>query len=113
MLPQLTQNPSSRSKPLNYSHIHELQQQDEELLALQIKYPNNYINLVLDDDVNDIICYEEDPAQPNWKIVLHEARVVDVTKWFHQVMGHPGEKRLCETLNQCYHHTKLYYQLID
>jgi hypothetical protein len=33
--------------------------------------------------------------------------VVDAVKWFHQVMGHPGEKRLQETLNQRYYHSKL------
>ena len=27
--------------PLNYAHIHEQQQQDEKLLALQAKYPDN------------------------------------------------------------------------
>jgi hypothetical protein len=37
--------------------------------------------------------------------------VVDTVKWFHQVMGHPGEKRLCETLNQRYYHPKLLYHI--
>jgi hypothetical protein len=36
---------------------------------------------------------------------------VDTSKWFHQVMGHTGEKRLCETLNQRYHHPKLCYHI--
>jgi hypothetical protein len=42
--------------PLNYAHICELQQQEEQLLALQVKYPDKYVNLQLDDDLNDIIC---------------------------------------------------------
>jgi hypothetical protein len=37
--------------------------------------------------------------------------VVDTVKWFHQVMGHPGEKRLQETLNQGYHHPRLRYHI--
>ncbi len=37
--------------------------------------------------------------------------VLDTVKWFHQVMGHPGEKRLQETLNQCYHHPRLHYHI--
>jgi hypothetical protein len=37
--------------------------------------------------------------------------VVDTVKWFHQVMGHPGEKGLCATLNQCHHHPKLHYHI--
>ncbi len=43
--------------------------------------------------------------------MLPESIVVDMIKWFHQVMGHPGEKRLQDMLNQCYHHTKLRYQI--
>jgi hypothetical protein len=30
---------------LNYAHIRELQQQDKQLLALQVKYPDSYVNL--------------------------------------------------------------------
>jgi hypothetical protein len=37
--------------------------------------------------------------------------VVDTVKCFHQVMGHPDEKRLRETLNQHYHHLKLCYHI--
>ncbi len=44
----------------------ELQQQDKQLLALQVKYPEIYVNLQLDDDIDDIICYKKDPTQPNW-----------------------------------------------
>ena len=40
---------------LNYAHIWELQQQDKKWLVLHSKYPNNYIQLKLDDDVDDII----------------------------------------------------------
>ena len=35
--------------------------------------------------------------------------VADAVKWFHQVMGHPGEKRLQEMLNQRYYHPRLRY----
>jgi hypothetical protein len=37
--------------------------------------------------------------------------VVDTVKLFHQVMEHPGEKRLRETLNQCYYHPRLHYHI--
>jgi hypothetical protein len=90
----LPDTPHLDENPLNYAHICELQQQDEQLLALQVKYSDNYVNLQLDDDVIDIICYKKDPTQPNWKIELPESMVVDTIKWFHQVMEHPGEKRL-------------------
>jgi hypothetical protein len=87
----LPDTPHPDENPLNYAHICELQQQDKQLLALQVKYPDNYVHLQLDDDVNDIVCYEKDPTQPNRNIVLPKSMVVDTVKLFHQVMGHPGE----------------------
>jgi hypothetical protein len=88
----LPDTPHPDENPLNYAHICELQQQVEHVLALQVTYPDNYVNLQLDDNVDDIICYKKDPTQPNWKIALLKSMVVDTNKWFHQVMGHPGKK---------------------
>ncbi len=96
---------------LNYAHICEMQQQDKQLLALQVKYPDNYVDLQLDEDVNDIICYKKDPTQQNWKIALPHSMVADTVKWFHQVMGHPGEKRLHEKINQHNYHFNLRYHI--
>jgi hypothetical protein len=107
----LPDTPHLDENPLNYAHIHELQQQKEQLLALQVKYQDNYVNLQLDDNVDDIICHKKDPTELNWKIALPVSMIVDTVKWFHQVMGHPGEKRLQDTLNQCYHHPKLGYHI--
>jgi hypothetical protein len=47
--------PHPDEDPLIYALICELQQQDKQLLALQVKYPDNYVNLQLDDNVDDII----------------------------------------------------------
>jgi hypothetical protein len=88
----LPNTPHPDQNLLNHAQICELQQQDEQLFALQVKYPDNYVNLELDDDVNDIICYKKDPTQPNWKIALPKPMVLDTAKWLHPVMGHPGEK---------------------
>jgi hypothetical protein len=76
----LPDTPHLDENPLNYEHIRELQQQDKQLLALQVKYSDNYNNLQLDDNVDDIICYKKNPTQPNWKIVLPESMVVDAVK---------------------------------
>ncbi len=107
----LPDTPHPDENPLNYAHICELQQQNKQLLALQAKYPDNYVNLQLGDNIDDVICYKKDPTQPNWKITLPESMIVDTVKWFHQVMGHPGEKRLRETLNQHYYHPRLPYHI--
>ncbi len=58
----LPDTPHPDENPLNYAHICELQQQDDQLLALQVKYPDNYVNSQLDDNVDDIICYKKDPT---------------------------------------------------
>ncbi len=39
----LPDTPHPDENPLNYAHICELQQQDKQLLALQVKYPDNYV----------------------------------------------------------------------
>ena len=103
----LPEIPHPEHNPLNYVHIREQQQQDDKLLALQTKYPDNYVDLPLHPDDDDIICYKKDPTQDNWKIALLDSMVEDMVKWFHQVMGHPGEKRLTELLRQRYHNPAL------
>jgi transposase InsO family protein len=97
--------------PLNYEYIREQQQADDQLLKLQRKYPNNYINKCLDDNVDDIICYVKDHNNPYeiWKIALPDQMVKPTIKWFQEVMGHPGQSRLNETLRQRYYHHKLRY----
>jgi hypothetical protein len=52
---------------LNYAHFCELQQHNEQLVALQVNNSDNQVNLQLDDDVDDIIGYKKDLVQPNWK----------------------------------------------
>jgi hypothetical protein len=93
----LPDTPHPDENPLNYEHIHELQQQDKQLLVLQVKYPNimstyNWMTMSMTSSV-----IKKDPTQPNWKITLPESMVVNTVKWFYQVMGHPGEKRLQES----------------
>lgn len=95
--------------PLNFAHIYEMQQADEKLIAMQQKFPEQYINKTLDDDVPDIICYvrPNDDRESQWRIALPEGMLLPTVIWFHQVLGHPGEKRLRETLQQRYYHPQL------
>ncbi len=72
----LPRTPHPDQSLLNYAHICELQQQDEQLFALQVKYPDNYVNY----NVNGIICSKKDSTQPNWRITLPKSLVVDTIK---------------------------------
>jgi hypothetical protein len=67
--------------------------------------------LQLDDEVDDIICYEKDPTKDNWKIALPKSMVADTVKLFHQLTEHPGEKRLGELLREHYHHPTLCWHI--
>ena len=97
--------------PLSYAHIREQQQQDNALLALLEKYPDNYYYDKIDDDVDDIICYKKYVDKDDWKIALPQNMVPQVVQWFHQVLGHPGQTRLRETLMQRYYHPQLRRQI--
>jgi hypothetical protein len=64
----LPDTPDPNENPLNIAHFCELQQQDKQLLALQVKYLDNYANLQLDDNIDDITCYKKDPTNPIRKL---------------------------------------------
>ena len=62
---------------LSYEYLREQQEADEQLLILQQKFPEQYINMNLDDDVGDIVCYVKpgnDPAK-QLKIALPIAHI--------------------------------------
>ena len=102
----LPESENPEQNPLSYAYIREQQQADAKLLAVQQKFPNNYIYKCLDDDVDDIICYVKtyDDPTTQWKIALPEQMLEETVHWFHQVMGHPGMDCLQYTLQQRYHH---------
>jgi hypothetical protein len=83
---------------LSYAYIHEKQQEDDALLDLQAKYPNNYVNMELDDEGDEIICYN---------VALPDSMVPEVARWFHHVLGHPGQTRMRDTLQARYHSRRL------
>ena len=59
-----------------------------------VKYPEWYTHKTI-RDVDDIVCYIKPGDNPaNWKIALPEDLIKPTIKWYHQVTGHPGSKRL-------------------
>jgi hypothetical protein len=65
------------------------------------------------NDVNNILCYTKpgDNAA-NWKILLQINLIVPTIRWYHQVTGHPGSKRLYQHIHQQYYNQKL-HRLVD
>ena len=95
------------NNPLSYAYIREKQQEDDALLSLLNKYPDNYVYMDLDDEEEQVICYKKIPTEDNWKIALPDTMVPEVVKWFHHVLGHLGQTRMRDTLQTRYHSSKL------
>ncbi|KAL7548020.1 hypothetical protein ACHAWF_011299 [Thalassiosira exigua] len=78
----LPESETPEQNPLSYAYICEKQQADAKLLALQRKFPNNFINKTLDDDIDDIICYIKKNDDPNtqWRIALPESMLEETVK---------------------------------
>ena len=90
--------------PLDIENIKEKQQLDNELQQSATKHPDWYSQKRF-NDVTNVLCYTkpgDDPA--NWKIALPKELIGPTVKWYHQVTGHPGSKRLYEQIKQRYYH---------
>jgi hypothetical protein len=66
----------------------------------RVKYPEWY-NCKTINYVEDILCYTKPGDNlDNWKIVLPEDLMKPTIKWYHQVTGYPGSKRLYGNYNK-------------
>ncbi len=69
-----------------------------------VKFPTWYSCKTI-NNVEDTLCYTKPGDNPaNQKIALPEDLIKPTIEWYHQVTGHPGNKRLYRQLQQrCYH----------
>ena len=51
--------------------------------------------------------HKGDDPKKHWRIALSKDMIQPTVKWFHQVTGHPGTKKLQLTLNQRYYHPEM------
>ncbi len=98
--------------PLDMENIEEQQDADDALLQHATKYVDQYMRKRI-GTINDILCYIK-PADPpnNWKIALPKSLLQSLIKWFHQVAGHPGSKRLFMQISSWYYHRDIWL-LVD
>jgi hypothetical protein len=98
--------------PLDLENIKEKQDEDGRLTQSTVEHLTWYSHKTI-NDVEDILCYTKpgDNAD-NWRIALHEDLILPTIKWYHQVTGHPGSKRLYRQLSQRYYHRDL-CQIVD
>ncbi len=93
------------TNPLDMANIKEQQDADDALLQHATKYADRYTHKRI-GTIDDILCYIKlgDPPN-NWKIALPESLLQPTIKWFHQVTGHPGSKRLFMQISSQYYHS--------
>ena len=97
--------------PLDMETIKEQQQQDEILQKRVQKYSDRYTTKRI-GNVEDIICHvKPGDDKANWKIALPQSLIQPTIKWFHQVTGHPGSKRLMMQVSSRYYHSNLRRQI--
>jgi hypothetical protein len=100
------------NNPLDLENIKERQDHGEKLMQSAVKYPERYTHKAI-NNVGNILYYTEPGDTPaNWKIALSEDLIQPTIKWYHQVTGHPGSKRLYAQLRQRYYHRDL-PQMVD
>lgn len=94
--------------PLNMEWIREQQQGDNTLLEQAERYSDRYFTKTFDDDI-EIICYVKPGGDPEleWKIALAQNMIQPTISWFHQVLGHPGSKRMRLTMQARYYHPEI------
>ena len=63
--------------------------------------------------MDDVLCYVK-PGDPlaNWRVALPQSMLQPTIRWFHQITGHLGSKRLHMQISTYYYHHNLWH-LID
>ncbi len=97
---------------LDMENIKEQQDADDALLQHATKYADWDRGKCI-STIDDILCYIK-PGDPpnNLKIALPKGLLQPTIKWFHQVTGHLGRKRLYMQMSRQYFHRDIWL-LVD
>ena len=90
---------------LDYRTIREAQLRDVRLQLLRQKYPDKFVNNELGHDLV-VCCYIAAPNQP-WRIYLPDELLQPAVQWYHQTLGHLGQRRLEDTIKIHLYNSKL------
>ena len=94
--------------PLNFEWLQLKQNQDATIQDWVQRHPQIFQTRAFTENV-DLVTYVKQGDNPDmdWKIVIPENIINQVIKWFHQVLGHPGNKRMRYTIQERYYHPNL------
>jgi transposase InsO family protein len=93
---------------IHYEYIREQQQQDANLLQMHQRRPKLFFYIPMEGNI-EILVFVKQGDDPNtaWRIALPSSMVHLTIRWFHEILGHCGSKRLRLTLNQRYYHPEM------
>jgi hypothetical protein len=87
------------NNPLDLENIKEKKDEDNDLQQSLAKHPTWYSHKNI-NDIDNILCYTKpDDNAAKWKIVLPKDLIVPTIRWYHQVTGHRGSKRLYQHIH--------------
>jgi hypothetical protein len=93
----------AEDNPLDIVNIKEKEDEDNDLQQTATKHPEWYSRKTF-DQITGVLCNTKPGDNPsNWKTALPKVLIKPTVKWYHQVTGHPGSKRLYEQIRQRYH----------
>ena len=98
---------SAVDNPLDIEAITEQQDADQELQRTATKYADRYLRKSV-SGVDNVLCYVKPGNSPaSWRIALPKSMLLPTIRWFHQITGHPGSKRLHIQISARYYHHDL------
>ena len=94
--------------PLNFEWLQLKQNQDATIQDWVQRHPQIFQTRAFTENV-DLVTYVKQGDNPDmdWKIVIPENIINQVIKWFHQVLGHPGNNRMRDAIQARYFHPNL------
>jgi len=103
----LPQDNDGLESPLQWEHVAQQQAADAELQGFRQRSPEQYHLRLIQG--HNIVCYTRigDNHDTQWKIALPRNMIPQTLTFFHEVLGHPGARRLRDTLKARYFHPEL------
>jgi hypothetical protein len=98
--------------PLDLENIKEKHDEDNDQQQSLKKHPTWYSCKNINDANGILCCTKPDDNAADWKLVLPKDLIVPTIRWYHQVTGHPGSKRLYQHNHQRYYNRDL-CRLVD
>ena len=102
--------PRTPVNPIDYATLQTAQQAQHGLTLLPQHDPIRYSSQPFGQTM--LVCYRP-PGTHNFRIVVPDAVLLHLVRWYHSVLGHTGEANLQRTLQATFHHRNIRATIAD